>query len=237
MDTFVKMAADQRKELICLINSMPWFKTSADNMTKSGEIRFDQLCFDGFETIGPEYSWLMRYLDTIINGTKIPHFYEVNSITYNTENEIRDFMNYGEENTVLEENILQAAPDAEVIFDQDSIRVFLNLPVDSDLPQKGLAFGQKIFESVSLENCPYDSIIIYLIDEDNSTKERARIIFSKHYKNYYSQDDFSVNDDESYCYVYGAFNGGRLNDYREDFLSLIENDSFYQNMHKDTFWF
>ena len=230
VDSFMKMAADEGRELICLINSMPWFKTNADNMTESGEIRFNQLYFDGFETIGSEYSWLMRYLETITNGQKMPYSYRANMITYDTESDIRDLLNYGEENTVLEENILKAAPEADVIFDQESIRIFLNLPVDGDLPQKGLTLGQKIFESISSEKCPYNKIMIYLIDEDDSIQEQASIGFRKHYKRYENADDFSVSDDESYSYVYGTFKGGRLNGYREDFLSIIENDSFYQNM-------
>ena len=36
-------------------------------------------------------------------------------------------------------------------------------------------------------------------------------------------DDFSNLDENGYCFVYGVFKGGRLDKYRDEFLTFIEN--------------
>ena len=118
------------------------------------------------------------------------------------------------------DGVKEAVPGSEVYFDQPKLKVGLNLPVDDDLPERGLALARKVFEAVGYKHAEFSDVIVYLIDEEKTEDERARISF-------YRTKDYETGEPKITCYV--MVGGGRLDAYGEKINALAADDPFYSD--------
>ena len=119
-------------------------------------------------------------------------------------------------------------------FGSATIYVSLDLPVDDSLAQRGPELARKLYEALDFEHVWADQLVIYLIDENNEAKERARIIFSKATKGIYSADEEAT---PGYIYAYGILRNGRVEGLGAKMKEVIEGMEFYQNLtHEYTSW-
>lgn len=207
-------------ELRLLINDIPVLSAPIGSIGEDGTILFTTIFCNG-EQIGADQRWLLSFLNEIICGEELPDY-----ITFHGgETDIgeghsikeRYELTYDARQTVLRETITRFQPDAAVYFplkSPDTVWVGLHLPVDEELPEKAIAAVKQIMEQINMESVYCDSLGFYLIEEDDVTQERARIVFRK---DYYFE---SVA-----CDTY--FFNGRLEKYKDVFDQLIESDPFF----------
>ena len=116
----------------------------------------------------------------------------------------------------------------------EKLCVFLNLPVNENLPEKAPELAKTIYEKLSLDQLPFDTLGIYLIDEDSMTSERARIFFAKDYPLLFStKEEMPAGE----IYTYGIMRNGRLEPYKERFVEKIQSMEFYQNLTSESYSF
>lgn len=127
---------------------------------------------------------------------------------------IEDLAEYDE----IAEAVKKAAPGSDVHFDQPKLKVGLDLPIDDDLPERGLALARKIYEAVGYKHAEFGDVIVYLIDEEKFQDERARIGF-------WRTKDYETNAPKITCHV--VIEGEQLDAYGDSFNALMADDSFY----------
>ena len=116
----------------------------------------------------------------------------------------------------------------------EKLYVFLNLPVNENLPEKAPELAKTIYEKLSLDQLPFDTLGIYLIDEDSMTSERARIFFAKEYPLLFSTSEEMAAGE---IYTYGIMRNGRLDSYKKRFVEKIQSMEFYQDLTSETYSF
>lgn len=217
---------------------MPLLSVDIDQQIENGTITVRHLCFesrgDG-ANITDEDVWFLRLLDRVWNNS-LPMMLSVGDVQMILEDravtpvESKYGVSYSQEAKNIIDAILSVVPDASVtILDNtNTVRVFLDLEVDEDLPETATATAQEIYEASGFGASIYQRMAIILIDEEDT--ERGRIFFDKSYKSIWSSDE-TVKD--GYIYVHGLFAYGRLEQYEETFKNIVETDPFYTSLTED----
>lgn len=230
--------AEQGGGTLFLTNSgqMPLLSADVGQQIEDGIATFNHICFEGHGTganITDEDIWFLRLLDRVWNKSQSSKSLSAGDIQMNLEGKVTspDESRYGVSNAqkaqAITNAILTAAPDASIRIDGRSVAVTLDLEVNENLPETATATAQDIYEASGFDTSVYNSLSIYLVDEDNSVVERARIFFSKRTNSYWN-DDESVTD--GFIYVHGIFVNGRLERYQDAFKNIVETDPFYTGL-------
>ena len=218
---FARSCADAGEtELRLLINDIPVLSSPIGCIGEDGTLLFTTIFCNG-EQIGADQRWLLNFLSELICGEELPDHISF----YGGETDIgeghsikeRYELTYEAQQTVIREITACFQPDADVYFplkSPDTVWIDLHLPVDEELPEKAIATVKQIMEQIDMEAMYCDSLGFYLIEEDDVTQERARIVFRKDY--YFESVE---------CDTY--FFNGRMEKYKDVFNQLIESDSFF----------
>lgn len=225
-------------KIYMMIDGMPLLCTNINNIDiTTGTISFDQICqiADGeiiCNSIGNEFSYLLEIFKTISEAENIMESLHFDNYQFNVSKRgnlptTRDFnLQYSYYNEEIANKIKEICPTAAVGMEGLRISVSLNLPVDDNLVSSSIENAKNIYNSIDLENSMYESLSIYFIDENDEVMERGRIFFNKQYSSYYS---------DGYIYTHGIFVNGRLEKYKDDFKTTIENDEFINSFSQDEF--
>lgn len=122
-------------------------------------------------------------------------------------------------NANVRSSIQQLDPKATVGILDRVLFVYLNYEVDADLNTKTIQTLEAIYEMLDFESGYYDSVNIYIIDENNDYGERARCFFSTNYGTYPKM---------GFVDSHGIYRGGRLEAYKEDFRKQLEKSEIWE---------
>lgn len=213
-------------DVVLTVDRMPWLTADMAQDIENGVLTFDQICFEENGLITEENVWLVEALSKTISGAPFPLLYEMeqwqcNYDTNGASGTYREFgVSYESVADAVTEKIHAAVGDVTVVNYQDTskLEVFLHLNLDETLPEQATSMAKEIYEAIEFETNVFQDVWIYLTDENNADRERARIHFGKHY---------GYMPDSGYCYVGGMFSGKRMEPYIAEFQSIVETDPFY----------
>ena len=225
--------AEQNGMLYLTVGDLPVLSAPIEQPVSEGRVIFDRLCFDQETGITEEYRWLTVLMEQMMNGPSMSLLYS-GQIQMNLEDGIIGYdgnrfgISYAKEEQEFVDAVHSIVPDAVVTYNQSlyGMSISLNLEVNRDLPERATALAQAIYGASGFEQSIFQTTGIYLIAEDNSVPERARIFFKKSYSYASLQSDGSLPSN-GYPYVYGIFCGGRLDQYQSTFRHIVETDPFY----------
>lgn len=227
----ISALAEEKLFLASSASNMPVLSMTADKNTNGKRLVFDEICLGLNKKLDSETKWVAQLIETVYLN-KLPLTLRLERYYFDEENDGSE-KNFGVryDNGEIEEKIIAAVPGCEVEFDGESVKVYLNLSVDENLPQAMLEKAEAIFRAVDFESINFNQLMLYMIDEDNETTERCRIFFSKYFKTMYSENPEGHED--GFIYVTGIFSGGRLDRDKEAFMKLVnENEFIAQYNHK-----
>ena len=212
------------------VNHLPYVQEFVDKAITDGKLVFSELVFSEDKKITDENVWMAQLLKETLSGSKMPYDFEVERMVFNPDakGEAADGSQFGCTTSLeaesMEEKVKKIDESIEVSFSADnSISVFLHLPVDGTLPEKALELVRQIYKESGFVDSVYSGIGFYLADEDNAARERARIFFTKQY-NGYSDSEKEIEDGE--IYVHGIFTGGRMEQWKDDFKERVSKSKF-----------
>lgn len=226
--------ADQDDTLRLTAGDLPLLGASIWHGVSEGRIVFDYICFGQGAEITEEYQWLTEFLERIMNEFSTARRLYLANIQMNLEDgaigydESRFGISYAMDEQQFADAVHAIVPNAVVMDNQDlsQVCVYLDLEVNEDLPERAAALAQEIYEASGFERSIFQTMAIYLIEEDSSVDERAQIFFKKFYGR--QQVSFSLAwSSNGYTYVEGFFRGGRLDRYKSAFQHIVETDPFY----------
>lgn len=215
--------------IVTIDDGYPLMIASSADAIDGTTIRLDRLCYGG-DSITTDQVWLLHLISAVIDGADMDQLF-IQDGQYQRRSDgtlpSADTVEYStaEYRNEIYEAVHGVADDATVLSDESTLLIELHLDVNERLPERAAALIQEIYQAVDYENSYYNDMQIYLIDEDNETWERARIFYTKSYR--------MVSLDLSRPGVVkgtGAFKRGRLEDYKEAFRSIVENDPFYNEV-------
>ena len=141
---------------------------------------------------------------------------------------------YFSEAGTIRKTVKEIWPDATMSCSVGKVYISLHLPVDNQLPEKAIALSEQLYSAIDPENTDIESIVLYLIDENDTEREKARVFFYKEWSVIYSDDTIEELERKAKArnfYYDSIMINGRVEDYAETMNELIENSEFFQ-MHK-----
>ncbi|MCM1365074.1 MAG: toll/interleukin-1 receptor domain-containing protein [Faecalibacterium sp.] len=212
------------------IDDMPLLCTDISNIdVNTGTISFDQICqVNNGEVVCSNIDDSFLYLLDLFKiniETDYMESLSFDNYQFNvsrrgkllTDNDFN--LKYNYYNREIADKIIEIYPNAKIKVHDSELYISLNLPVDDNLVSSSIKSVKNVYNSIDFENSIYSTIAIYLIDEDNSVKERGRIFFGKNYSRYNWYWDGCI-------YIHGIFTNGRLEEYKKDFKAAVDNDEF-----------
>lgn len=231
-DAISKAAVESGDGVITLfLGDVPCLQGTVSEVAADGRLILDQCFLNNSKEITEDYAWYANLLDTKRNGTPLDTSFSLETIQYNPDSEgnyasSEDFEFIDTESMLTGQVIQEIWPGADVYSNSSStLYVKLDLEVNEKLPEQSLALAEEIYNAVDFENSYYSRITIYLVSENNSVLERARIFFTKDYSLYDS-------DDPGFIYANGMFFGGRVEEYKESMQEAVKNNEFFTGLNK-----
>lgn len=222
--------AERDGPLYLTVEDLPVLSGPIKGSVSEGRIVFDRLCFDPGTGITEEYRWLTALAERIMNNPASAPILSLAQLQMTLEDGFTRYdrnrfgISYAGETQTFAQAVHAVAPDALISASQDlgTVYISLNLELGEEMPKRAAALAQAIYEQSGFEQSIFQGMVIYLVEEDDSVLERARILFHKHYAS--PELDRSP---EGYAYVSGIFRGGRLYQYQGAFQRILETDPFY----------
>ncbi|MGN0373517.1 MAG: serine/threonine protein kinase, partial [Enterocloster sp.] len=229
---FNQMEASGGGELFLNVNDRPFLSASVDAAVSENSIVFDQVYLPEISQITDETLWVVKYVETMVTGTKLPRNMSCFQGDYFMISDNPLDMNdleFGVSYEALEkewENALYVDQEeaATVTIDGSTVRVTYDLEVNEEIPEAVLRLGKETYEKIDFENSAFRELAVYFIKENDEQKERVRVFFTK------ACNTSTADEKERYIYVHGIFTNGRLKRYTEQFQMLKDADPFYQKM-------
>ena len=226
------LGKDETAEILLSVSDLPVLSTTLTGSPEDNSICFNTLYFNSHETLGDEHIWLLNLLDRVLFGsTPYSLYFEgyefVADENGNLPDESSFGANYNEVQKSASDAVKAALPGVKCYAsNQDPLNliVLLDLYVDESLPELAAQAAKTIYEASDFENSGLNTIYIYLVDEDDTNYERARIFFRKYYY-----------DQRIGCH--GIFANGRLDKYKDHFIDIVESDKFFaEKTDEYSFW-
>lgn len=210
------------QELRFCINYIPVFCTTIDNISESGEILFDTIFWNG-EQITKDTEWLIDFVLTIFNGERLPcEISYYGAITDASKDiKIEDYFEVDNKSRLEHySDIIKSISNRTIKNgvakgDETSYLIFLELPINEDLPIVAIKEIEDIYNIFDFEHSEFRSLSFYIGDEDSLLGEQARIIFVK------ALSDESID-------VHVALSGGRYEKYAAQFNELLDDSAFFK---------
>lgn len=216
-----------------LMNGECFFGNDRNRLTEDGSITFDRLICLENQKITEENLWMPKLLECLVKDTDMPCGLYLEQYWMNEDQngeivqESEFAVSYASEVDRAADAVRELVPDAEVSNDGMTIYMDLNLDVDETLPEEGIRLVREIYENMDFEHSIFRTLWIYLIEEDNEARERARIHFDKSY---------SSGLEEPGVVYGGLFTNGRLEKYKERYKALMEAEPFYVEREDRSEW-
>ncbi len=208
-----KAAQAEGKDEIYIVD-----KTSTMPILRAKAVEGDSFVFTCLEGAEENSSWLPA-LALAIYENSLDIYLTLEGYTFSEEDkEFGDVFLKEETRKIIEE----AYPVRFIEEIGGNLRIGLDFAVDEKLPENMVAASKKLYETIDFENCFFDTVSIYFINEQGD--ERARVFFAKNFEYMYSSDEPVTG----YPYIYGIFQGGRIERDHQAFLSLIAEDEFFK---------
>lgn len=175
--------------------------------------------------------WLLDLIAVMVDGGSLPVVYTVEDTDFGSddpEKQVteRDYgINLHEQEAAVTEKIRSILPKAKVKFEQTTVKVSLNLPVDERLPEEALRLSEEICRAIDFEHSVWTRLILYLTEENNDYGERARVLFTK------ITGIYEVS--EGRIEAGGIFCRGRLELYKDAFRQAVEESEFLKSYESD----
>lgn len=215
------------------------YKSSLENTDDHAlQMSFDEMYYFKDEGITNENKWFIEYLNQTYLGKNLPINLYLDSWGPTDEmlkDKYQDWYDLPisdlEHLEEIQSKVRTVVEDAEV-FDNGTAYLYVKtyLTVEDGFTQNILDTVSRIYESVDFENSRYDYMYIYLTEEDNTSNERARLIFSR-----YAQ--YETPGDISKIQIEGLFYNGRMEDYKAELRKLIETSDFCRNFEQQVWSF
>ncbi len=233
----IALAKENNNNILTLmVNEIPYSNVSVDQLTEDGKIQFTDLSCWGSKSVDENNVWMFKLLKVIWDGTDFPQtpYFDTYQFDENDEGETPSVEQFGvvnieqKDQEEMKKRLSSICPDATIAFLDQATGISLNMEMDEKFPENCTSLAKKIYEESDFEKSSFDLLVIYFIEEKNEEGERARIFFSKNYKD--------IDDkDKGYIDAYGIFLGGRVEKYKNKIKNIIDHDSFYKKMTEDEF--
>ncbi len=213
------------------LGDYPCLQATVNDVVKDGRLTFDQCFLNNSKEITEDYAWYVNLLDTAWNGTPLPVPFELDSIQFNPDQEgniatSEDFEITDVETILARQAVQEIYPGADVYSNSSTtLYISIDLEINEKLPEQSLALAEEIYNAVDFENSYFSSIVLYLVEENNSVLERARIFFYRDYSTY-------EGDEPGFIYAKGMFFGGRVEEYKELMQEAVKNNEFFTGLNK-----
>lgn len=199
-----------------------------DQVQEDGSVVFHDVCIRGEQgyygrPIDESSAWLLPFLHTALTDSDETVFLDLDSVVFDdgADESMLAFAPEADDSALLEQ-IKKLSVNVEADVNDTRLSVSLHLPVNESLPQQGTELAKQIYQLADPEHSAIDYIAIYLIDEDDSTRERARIFFDVK-KGIWTDDGWQ----NGFIYNYGIFAYGRLEPLQDAFREIVETDAFF----------
>lgn len=244
LSAFLK-EADSGKEVSLMLDDSRYLCTTVEKVYSETELSFPLLAFkkDGKRIpLSSENKWIAELVkETLNRDSDMPDvfYYDSLQLSYKTEKSGKEYnLLYSDKNALddVRSKLKNISENAKMAVDDSSIKVALNLPVNTAFAAEVPEMVKEVYQLVDFENADADTLIVYLVNEDNEQGERARVIFNKNYRTYGSV----INDDEAGCvYLNGIFKGGRIDLVKKEIVDNITKDKFLKRfvIEGKTDWF
>ena len=216
-----------------LLNGECFLENGRNRLTEDGNIIFDRLICQKNQEITEENLWIPKLLECLVKNTDMPCGLYLKQYWMNEDQngdiaqESEFGVSYAPEVERAADAVKELVPDAEISNDGTTLFIDLKLNVDGTLPEEGIRLVREIYENMDFERSIFTKLCFYLIEEDNEAGERARIHFIKRY---------SAGPEEPGVVYGGLFVNGRLEEYKEEYKNLMENDPFYVEREDNSEW-
>lgn len=210
-------------------NDIAVYKTPSARLGADDEIVFTEPCID---YDGGGNNCLIDFIISLWDSSFVnPGFFlDYVQMDENQDGEKTTEDQFGYEEADLAElrELIQGIHPGTEVFTggKSTLYCILHLPIDSDLPNKGVETAAEIYDAVGFESRQYERMTIVFTDEDGEETERARISFTKWYKYF--------DGSEPYIEVSGLYYGGQLQTTMNAMQELCESEDFFPDLKHGT---
>lgn len=211
--------------------NMPYLSTKLTEPVEDGKIVFSNCCFLKKKIMTEDDIWVAKLLETMYQENRFIPFYSW-EIQFNSGDDGRkpDYTDYGisyvDAIDNLEKKILAVYPYSKVYIDGLSIKVDMEIEINDKLAETMAKIAKAIYTEIDFEHCIFENLSFYLVNEDDTVMERARIFFSK---------DIKIGEEKLFkiINIIQVFDNGRLDLY-PGFKEIFETDPFYIRLTTNT---
>ncbi len=216
----ISIMEDEKQKIYLMVSELPLLEGYLEESETGISVRFERFLEEEWTEITEEDQWILQLWDCIIDGIEMPaHFvvdgYQINPDETGEKVPQDAFLTTG--NALLEEmrqNILTIREEAVVYANGTAVQVSLHLPVDENFSQRSVSIVKEIYEKSGFEDSIYSDMNIYLMEEVERDRERARFYFDKAYYN-------------GTVLCAGVIDNGRLEPYKEEIKNLLKEDFWF----------
>ncbi|MDE7312111.1 MAG: serine/threonine protein kinase [Eubacterium sp.] len=230
---FTKYMLKKKQNVLTLFwDDMPFCSAEMEEPVTDGVVHFDQLC----TAKAQDAAWMVNLLKTACKGAEYPRSlsfkrYQFDWYPDGKQGDEKQFAVFYPQEEELKSKIQKTAPDADISFSKYTVYVYLHLNADEMLAKQAASLTKKIYKEFSFEDCAYQYLRVYFIDEDYEEDEieMATVLFTK--KRTYEVNQYMAY--EGKVNLAGYFQNGRLKRYEDAFRDRIQKDRFYAKMEAD----
>lgn len=214
-----------------MLDETPFLQGRVDSVVEDGTLVFDRLCDNGEEALTADMDWLLAYLETASSSRLLQKSLALDTIQFNRDEEgrqpgVRDFELVRLGDLQALEQIRAAYPDGKIRWNYGGdIYLQMNLEIDDRLPGRSAELAEAVYHAFDFAASSFETLTLYLVNEDDSAMERARIFFRKVYNSY-------DGDEAGFIASYGIFFGGRLEPFKDQMRETVEQSPFFASFQK-----
>lgn len=216
------LSSDDKRLRLC-VGGLALMETQLSSLPEDGSVLLNTV-----SVLGGAPAQEAPFLASVIAAyaqNPLPHSY---TLAQHSFSEGASFaLNYLEAQQAFTKAVHSVRSGLNVHFSEDctTAYVHLDLNVDEAMPAEAAALAQQIYSATDFASSDLTELVIYMTDdEDEQTKERARIFF------YRLSELFGYSDDSARVCASGIFINGRMERYLSSFRALIESDPFYTSL-------
>ena len=224
---------EQGRRILLCDHDMPLLQIRVQNLTNAEEKLPAELCVirDGIiETFEPDEDskWLTDFIlalwDTNLPVSLYRDSWQMNPDSSGVLPETTQLLPSLYSNAdVITAAIRKTVPEANVFYEQGTLQVNLNLPVNDQLPARAAEMISAVCQVLNAKDYYLRFIRIILVDEDSLQHEHARVFFDRKYGSVSYDGEIEEPENKFNCDT--MLSNGRIDEYASSIreaVSLIE---------------